>query len=134
MKRSFALIAAVTAAVLVGCSTSPPNADKATKGTVHYYLRVESSEPGVTIETNGVYAGKTPMRIEVFGEKDGTFHNFGSPEYVICALPLTTNQFRQTQTFNTGNKSSPGAKIPGLLFFDMNRQNGGLLLDVFPEN
>ena len=133
MRLTFTVVITLAAAALVGCATDP-NVKKGPDGTIRYFLRVESSEPGVTIETNSVYAGKTPIRLEVFGDKDGAFHNFGSPQYVVRALPLNTNQFLQTQTFSTGSKSSAGIRIPGLLFFDMSRKNGGTTLDVFPEN
>ena len=129
MRTTFAAIITLAAAALSGCSTKPaPNAEKVPKGAVAYYVRVESSEPGVTIETNAVYAGKTPLRVKVFGDKGGAFHDFGSPEYVVRALPLRTNQFPQTQTFATG------ARIPGLIFFDLNQKSGSFSVDTFPEN
>jgi hypothetical protein len=133
MRRTFAAVTTWAAAALVGCSTAP-NANKGPGDTIAYFLRVESSEPGVTIETNNVYAGKTPLRLKVFGEKDGNFHNFGSPQYVVRALPLNANQVIQMQTFSTGDQAASGVRIPGLIFFDMDRQSGSFSIDVFPEN
>jgi len=133
VSRTFAAAIAVTAATLFGCATAP-DSGKRPGGTVAYSVRVESSEPGVTIETNSVYAGKTPLQLKVLGGKDRTFHNFGSPQYLVRALPLNTNQFLQTQTFSTGDRSSPGARIPGLIFFNMNQKDGGFSIDVDPEN
>jgi hypothetical protein len=133
MRMLLAAVMVLVAAVLVGCSTTP-DAESGPHGTIAYYVKVESSEPGVSIETNHVYAGTAPLRLKVFGNKDGSFHNFGSPEYVVGALPLTTNQFLQTQSFRTAGKSAPGANIPGLIFFDLNRKNASFSLDVAPEN
>ncbi len=66
-----------TAIVLAGCSSAPPDAERGPNGTIAYYVQVESSEPGVRIEANNDYVGKTPLTLKIFGDKDGTFHNFG---------------------------------------------------------
>ncbi len=138
MKRNMNQNAAVAifgslAGVLAGCQTSAPDSERGPDRTIAYYVKVESSEPGVTIETNKVYAGKTPLTLKVFGDVTGTFHNFGSPEYTLGALPLTSNQFVQTRVFRTGKSSAPGDRIPGLIFFDMTRQTGGVLIDSIPD-
>jgi hypothetical protein len=122
------------ASLLTGCRTSASNAERGPDKTAAFYLKVESSMPGVTIETNKVYAGKTPLTLRILGDTPGsTFHNFGSPEYVLSALPLTTDQFLQTRVFKTGKGSVPGEKIPGLIFFDMSQQSNGLIIDTFPD-
>ena len=131
LTSTFAFIFA--AAALVGCSTTKPKAEQENKELAGFYLRVESSEPGATVETNSVYAGKTPLVLKILGDKDGTFHDFGTPQYVVHVLPVNANYFPQTQVFNAGTKTSPGSRIPTLLFFDMSRKNGGMLLDGFPE-
>ena len=98
-----------------------------------HYLKVESSVPGISVETNGVYAGQTPLTLRVFGDSTGTFHNFGTPQYVLRALPQTTNQFLETKVFRAGNRSVPGDSIPGLVFFDMSQAQGAMQIDSFPE-
>ena len=62
------------------------------------------------------------MHIKIFGDPDGTFHDFGSPYYVVKALPLTTNQFPQTQYFGTGQFFGPEDHIPKQIYFDMNQR------------
>jgi hypothetical protein len=70
-----------------GCSTSEPaiigGVVRGPDGTIAYDVLVESSEPGVRIEANQDYIGTTPVTLRIFGDKDGTFHNFGTPEYVV---------------------------------------------------
>lgn len=119
--------------LLAGCQTAAPDSESGPDSTVAHYLRVESSVPGVSIETNSVYAGKTPLTLKIFGAAAGTFHNFGSPEYVLRALPLTTNQFAQTKVFRTGRRSAPGDSVPGLVFFDMSQPGSAVQIDSFPE-
>ena len=112
---------------LSGCRTSPPGTETGPHHTIAHYLTVESSIPGVTIETNGVVAGKTPLKLKVFGDAGGTFHNFDNNEFVLRALPLNSNQFLQTKIFRTGDR------IPGLMFFDMAQPNGAMQVDSIPE-
>lgn len=134
MNRNTAIgIVVGLAAILTGCKTSTPDSESGPDKTVAYYVKVESSEPGVTVETNSVSAGKTPLVLRILGDVPGTFHNFGSPEYTVRALPLTTNQFVQTKTFRTGKSSVPGDRIPGLIFFNMSQKGGGMLIDTFPD-
>jgi hypothetical protein len=116
-----------------GCRTSPPGVEAGPHNTVAHYLTVESSVPGVSIETNGVPAGKTPLRLKIFGDAGGTFHNFGNNEFVLRALPLSSNQFLQTKIFRTGTRSAPGDRIPGLMFFDMAQPGGAMQIDSIPD-
>src|SRR5947209_17646578 len=112
---------------LLGCRDLAPEGERGPDGTIAYYLSIESSHPGVSIETTPVIAGKTPLSVRIFGDPPGTFHNSGSPEYVLHAIPSTTNEFAQTRVFRTGKPSAQGDKIPGVIFFDMSQQTGGLL-------
>ena len=133
LARAFAFLThSAFAAVLLGCS-STPKGDKGPEGTKAFYIQVQASREGVSIETNNVFAGKAPFLLRLMGDKDGTFHNFGSPQYVVRALPATTNAFTPTQAFKTGDKSSPGDRIPGLIFFDMSSASGSFSVDTFPE-
>ncbi len=117
---------------LAGCHSTPPE-DRGPDHTEAYYIQIESSVPGVTIQTNGVAAGVTPLSLKVFGDDPGRFHDFGNSEYVIRALPGSTNQFLQTRVFHTGKGSVSGDRIPGVIFFDMNQPNGGVSIDSIPE-
>ena len=38
------------------------------------------------MEANGDYIGKTPVTLKIFGDKDGTFHNFGTDDFVKGSL------------------------------------------------
>src|SRR5438552_17609317 len=107
---------------LAGCTTLPPGAEQGPHGTMAYDVVVEASEPGARIEANGQDVGNTPLRLKIFGDPDGTFHDFGSPYYVIKALPLTTNQFEQVRYFGTGQWFGPEDRIPKQVYFDMNHR------------
>ena len=125
------LIFAGAAVFYSGCRT--PGEERGPNGTVAYYIRVESSVPGVPIETNRVMAGTTPLALKVFGDARGGFYNFGSPEFVVRAIPTSTNQFAQSKVFRTGKDSAPGDHIPGILFFDVSQLKGGMIIDSFPD-
>src|ERR1051325_9783437 len=84
---------------LTGCQTFPPGAERGPHGTMAYDVLVEASEPGARIEANGEFVGNTPIHLKIFGDTDGTFHDFGSDFYVVRAFPLATNQYAQTRLF-----------------------------------
>ena len=118
--------------VLFGCQTPPPGGDFGPEHTLACFIQVEASVPGVTIETNHIVAGTTPLTLKVFGDPSETFHDFGSPEFVVTARPPSTNYFVQTKTFRTGKGATLGDRIPGLVFFDMSQPSGGLMIDSIP--
>lgn len=107
---------------VTGCQTLPPGAEKGPDGTMAYDVLIEASEPGAKIEANGQVIGQTPIHLKIFGDPDGSFHDFGSEYYVIRALPLTTNQYAQLRTFGTGHWFGPEDKIPQQVYFDMNQR------------
>lgn len=107
--------------LLAGCESVPPGVERGPHGTIAYDVLIEASEPGARIEAEGNQVGNTPVHLKIFGDKDGTFHNFGTYQYVIRALPLTTNQFAQVRAFGTGRHFTPEDRIPSHLYFDMNR-------------
>src|SRR5688572_27208295 len=84
---------------VTGCQTLPPGAEPGPHGTMAYDVLIEASEPGAKIEANGQIVGETPLRLKIFGDPDGTFHDFGSEYYMVRALPLTTNQYAQAHMF-----------------------------------
>lgn len=115
-------VAAVAAIFLAGCQTLPPGAEPGPRGTMAYNVLVEASEPGARIVANGEDMGNTPAHIKIFGDPDGTFHDFGSPYYLIRASPMTTNQFEQVRYFGTGQWFGPEDRIPERIHFDMNQK------------
>lgn len=107
--------------VLTGCETTPPGVERGPSGTIAYDVLVEASPPGAHIEANGQIVGDAPLHLKIFGDKDGTFHDFGSYYYIVRGLPVTTNQFVQTQIFHTGRWFSPEDHVPSRIYFDMNQ-------------
>src|SRR3954466_8919747 len=111
----------VAAAILVGCESIPPGAERGPHHTMAYDVLVEASAPGARIEATGQDVGEAPVHIKIFGDPDGTFHDFGSYYYVVKASPVTTNQFPQTRLFRTGHLMAGEDHIPSRIYFDMNR-------------
>jgi hypothetical protein len=132
MRTKWTLAASLTAAlVLVGCQSIPPGAERGPHNTMAYDVLVEASPPGARIEVNGQDVGDAPVHIKIFGDPDGTFHDFGSFYYVVKALPVSTNQFSQTRLFRTGHMLAGEDHIPSKIYFDMNRQ--GPPPDAYPD-
>lgn len=121
------LVLGCSALLLSGCA-SPGQVERGPQGTIAYSIAVEASEPEVRIEANNELVGMAPVTITVFGDRDGTFHNFGSQEYVIKAYPKNPAQSVQTKVFRTGGWFSQEDQIPKRLYFDMN-QKGGFTID-----
>ncbi len=125
---------AVTVSALAGCASgSNPKPERGPDGTIAYKVEVESSTPGARIEVNDDYVGRTPLTLTIFGDDDGTFHNFGSKDYIIRAFPVATNQFIQTKVFRTGGWFSEEDRIPKRIFFDLDQPAGGLSIDLKPR-
>jgi hypothetical protein len=106
-----------------GCATNSTNStagkpERGPGGTIAYLVEVESSEPGARIEANNDYIGKTPCTLKIFGDKDGTFHNFGSYHYTVKAYPVRAGQQPQSKDFGTGGWFTPEDRIPKKIFFD----------------
>src|SRR5437588_3542159 len=117
MKTKIGLMAALaTLGFFTGCDTIPPGVERGPNGTVAYEVLIEASEPGARIEANHEFIGNTPVRLKIFGDPDGTFHDFGSYEYIVQALPLTTNQFTQTRVFRTGHMFTPEDRVPSRIY------------------
>ncbi|MGI8965012.1 MAG: hypothetical protein ACR2H1_02870 [Limisphaerales bacterium] len=105
-----------------GCATPiPPGAERGPNGTMAYNVLIETSSPAAKIEANGELLGEAPLHLKIFGDPDGTFHDFGSPYYEVRALPVATNQFLQTRLFRTGQMLSGEDRIPQRIYFDMSQ-------------
>ena len=126
-RRSLWLFCICLSAFGFACATT--NTEKGPQGTIAYFVSIETSDPDVRIEVNEDYIGKAPLTLKIWGDKDGTFHNFGSADYVIKAIPNNTNLFTQTKVFRTGGWFSQEDRIPKALFFDM-KQKSGFSIDL----
>ncbi len=109
--------------LFAGCDTVPPGVERGPHNTMAYDVLVDSSPPGARIEANGQIIGSAPLHLKIFGDTDGTFHDFGSYYYIVRALPGSTNQFVQTRVFRTGRMFTPEDHIPQRIDFDMNQPN-----------
>ena len=121
MRATLLLGGLAAAGLFAGCATYPPGAERGPNGTMAYYVPVEASEPGVRIEVNGQDVGTAPLKLKIWGDPDGTFHDFGSYYYVVRALPSATNQFTQTMAYNTGRAWGVEDRIPSQIYFDMSK-------------
>jgi hypothetical protein len=102
-----------------GCATpANPNAERGPDGTIAYNVPVESSEPGARIEVNGESVGVTPMTLKIFGDTDGTFHNFGSYEFIVRAYPPGAGRPSASKVYKTGALMAAEDKIPAKIYFD----------------
>ena len=100
------------------------------QGTIAYEIEIESSDPGARVEVIGDTVGKTPLKLKVFGDRDGTFHNFGSRDYVVKCYPVQPSQRVQSKAFRTGGWFSQEDQIPKRIVFDLNEQSGGFTIDL----
>ena len=121
MKKWMKVVGGLVVALLSGCVSLPPGAEPGPHGTMAYNVLIEASAPGARIEVNGEDVGAAPIHVKIFGDPDGTFHDFGSDYYVIRALAVTTNQFTQSRYFGTGRSFGPESRIPQRVYFDMNQ-------------
>ena len=114
-----------------GCASGSGNRpERGPDGTIAYPIRIEASEAGARVEVNDEYVGKTPIEIRVWGDPDGTFHNFGSSDYVIRVFPVRDGQTVQTKVFRTGGWFSQEDRVPGRLYFDLDQKSpGGFTVD-----
>ena len=124
--RPLLFLALLTA--VAGCATSSRsdnNVERGPQGTIAYRVQVESSEPGARIEVNDEDVGRTPMDVRVWGDPDGTFHNFGATDFVIRVFPVREGQYVQTKVFRTGRWFSQEDRVPKKLYFDLDQKTQG---------
>jgi hypothetical protein len=111
--------------LVAGCAgPSGLRPEKGLDGTIGYSVRIESSEPGARVEVNEDTVGRTPLDLRVWGDRDGTFHNFGSSDFVIRVYPVQEGQSVQTKSFRTGGWFGQEDRVPKTLFFDLNLKSG----------
>jgi hypothetical protein len=123
MKTKLFFTASLAAAgLLVGCSSPlPPGVERGPHNTMAYDVLVEASPPGARIEAEGSNIGNTPCHLKIFGDRDGTFHDFGSYTYTVRAFPIASNQYPQVRVFGTGKGFQREDMIPKSIYFDMNQ-------------
>jgi hypothetical protein len=122
MKKNLILAAGAAVVLLAaGCASYPPGAERGPHGTMAFDVLVDASPPGARIEANGNTAGQTPVHVKIFGNRDGTFHDFGSYYYIVRAYPVATNQFGQMKVFWTGRDGTRRDTIPQHIYFDMSQ-------------
>jgi hypothetical protein len=107
--------------LLAGCATQPANPTASKEpgpdGTITYYVPVDSSEPGARIQVNGEFMGVTPMTLKIFADRDGTFHNFGSYDFIIRAYPPGEGRKSMSKVYHTGALMAQEDRVPEKIFF-----------------
>lgn len=122
MKALICIGGAVTLLLLAGCQTPPPpGVERGPDNTQAYDVLVDATPPGARIRANGQDVGATPVHIKIFGDPDGTFHDFGQPFYTVEAFPVGSNQYPQVRYFGTGHLFGPEDRVPQNIYFDMNQ-------------
>jgi hypothetical protein len=111
--------------LLSACSTvEDPNIEHGRDGTIAYHVDIETSEPGARVELDNESVGVSPLSLKIFGDRDGTFHNFSGPFCVIRVYPVRPGQYVQTKRFLTGGFFASQDRIPSKLYFDLSLQPG----------
>jgi hypothetical protein len=117
--KSFRASVLLVVVYLGGCGTpDAPNTEKGPQNTIAYNVPIESNLPGTKIEVNYTVIGTAPVTVKIFGDRDGTFHNFGNDEYTVRAYPPDTNYYPQTKIFKTGAFSIKDDQIPRKIAFN----------------
>lgn len=114
------LLLAVCLVCLVGCASHKSGeVERGPDGTRAYKVSVETDPPGAKIEVNGDMVGESPITITIFGDKDRTFHNFGSYQFVVKAYPVSAGQHAQEKVFQTGGWFTSEDQIPNRIYFNL---------------
>jgi len=116
--------------LVAGCATD--KFERGPEGTRAYNVTIESSVPGARVEADGDSIGNTPLTLKIFGDKDGTFHNFGSSDYVIKVYPVKPEHRVQTRVYRTGRWFSPEDRIPSRIYIDFDAKPEGFSIDLPP--
>src|SRR5689334_18020029 len=124
MRNTVLMIGGLAAlGLFAGCeTTAPPGVEQGPHNTIAYEVSITASEPDVHIEANGADIGVAPVKLKIFGDRDGTFHDFGAYYYVIRAIPSNTNSFVQARYYRTGKMFTPEDHIPQQIYFDMSKK------------
>jgi hypothetical protein len=114
-------------AALAGCAPQPHNptatSERGPDGTIAYNVPVDSSEAGARIQVNGEFIGVTPMTLKIWGDRDGTFHNFGSYDFIIRAYPPGKDRRSVSKIYHTGAFMAQEDRIPEKILFQFEPDN-----------
>lgn len=130
MKKHLSTLAAALPLALaaVGCGTLEP-----------FEVAIDSDPPGMHIEVNHDYAGKTPTTYTMYGNEDRTFHGDWADDLMVTVVATPPADrpelFVQKKHFNTSGFFEDGNRIPERIFFDMHRPaspDGGIQIQVNP--
>src|SRR5882724_5803502 len=98
MKSTTLLGIGLVALIGGGCAGNPgTQPERGPNGTIAYHVKIESSEPGARVEVNEEFVGVTPTEVRIWGDTDGTFHNFGASDFTIRVFPVRAGQSPQTK-------------------------------------
>ncbi len=122
--RAFQPIPTLFLLLLAGCASTGTKPEKGPDGTIAYYVEVESSEAGARVEVNEDHVGSTPIKIRIWGDEDGTFHNFGTSDFIIKVIPAREGHV-QTKVFRTGGWFAQEDRVPTRLYFDLKQKSEG---------
>jgi hypothetical protein len=109
------------ALILAACTTGGPKTEKGPRGTIAYFVEVDASEKGARIDVDNEHIGSAPTVWKVFGDKDGTFHDFGNFDHKVTAYPISGGLQPQTKAFKTGRFLSGEDRIPKKIYFDFSQ-------------
>ena len=116
--------------LLIGCASTPEGHPS---GTVPIEVLIETSDPGSRIEVDGEYVGVSPLKVTIWGDRDGTFHGGGDGHTVFKAYPVKPGQFMQTKSFLNGAQQfmfGQEDRVPRRLYFDLNQKSQGLEITI----
>jgi hypothetical protein len=65
--------------------------------------------------------GTAPLKLKIWGDPDGTFHNFGSYDYTVRAYPARQGLSPQIKHFRCGGMFQPEDIIPSKIIFDFGK-------------
>lgn len=94
---------------------------------------METSDPGSRIEVDGEFVGMSPLKVTIWGDRDGTFHGGGDGHTVFKAYPVKPGQFPQTKSFLNGAQQfmfGQEDRVPKRLYFDLNQKTEGLEIRI----
>lgn len=104
--------------ILTGCASTGPQVEKGPGGTIAYSVAVDSNPQGARVEANNEFVGKTPFTLKIFGDKDGTFHNFGRYTYTVTGYSPVSGQAPQSKQYKCGGWFTAEDMIPKQIFFE----------------
>jgi hypothetical protein len=93
---------------------------QALRNPFHHHHRLA---PHARTRFHGLRYGKaaedcTHQKLAPLGDRDGTFHNFGSYEFIVRAYPPDPERRPIAKVYKTGALMAPDDRIPERIYFD----------------